>query len=529
MCSEFDWGFLCSLKSIVLAALAMCIWPGLQAKGDFQTKCDTQPCSHEEKPARVLHFPKDRVFGEVRFQLEGTADDVIVSCFSGEARGDVPVPPKQKVILSVSEEAMSDLSPLTSLDPADIYSLALQGRPADDQFQYLQHLTGLKSLSFGCRESEQEGPCNSGITDEDLTHLRDLQQVEFLSLHQSLVTDSGFVHLLALKSLRGVGLTSTKVSEDAIEKFRKARPECNVNSDFSMRIYPKSYVYDIPRLVQSLKSSNAKKRATAAASLGIAGPEAKEAVPALIEALHDDDCHVRHCSASALLRIGPDAKDAVPALVEATRDSYYEARITAVLALGTVGVGSPEAFAALKAILSDDNDSMVQHALFALSHYGEDALPAFGDALKDSKAATRNSAVLALPQMGEQAIPLLCQALKDKEPDIQAAASERLGRLGQGAVPCLMEAFNSGDSRLSDLAVSALVELRPKDKSAVPALIKAVERPRDSQTTRAIYCLGDLGPDAGAAVPPLQALLKNDDECVHHAAEWALGRIQGAK
>ena len=55
-------------------------------------------------------------------------------------------------------------------------------------------------------------------------------------------------------------------------------------------------------------------------TLGLIGPEAKDAVSALIRALRDKNGWVRASAASALGYIGEGAKEAVPALIPLLQD-----------------------------------------------------------------------------------------------------------------------------------------------------------------------------------------------------------------
>jgi TolB-like protein/thioredoxin-like negative regulator of GroEL len=67
-------------------------------------------------------------------------------------------------------------------------------------------------------------------------------------------------------------------------------------------------------LIDDLSAQNASDRAAAAATLGLFGPQAVEAVPALITALADGKLFVRRATAIALGMIGPPASAAIPAL-----------------------------------------------------------------------------------------------------------------------------------------------------------------------------------------------------------------------
>ncbi len=65
---------------------------------------------------RVVHFPPDRSMGSLK--LYDPAKEV--SQDLGEARGDITVPAGMKLDLSISDDAVVDLSPLASLRPNDL-------------------------------------------------------------------------------------------------------------------------------------------------------------------------------------------------------------------------------------------------------------------------------------------------------------------------------------------------------------------------------------------------------------------------
>lgn len=120
----------------------------------------------------------------------------------------------------------------------------------------------------------------------------------------------------------------------------------------------------VPVLVTALKDKQRKTdpRASAAAALGMLGPDAKDAVPALVEALSVEDVSkgeeeltIRGCALRALGAMGPGAVAAVPDLVVILQDRRYPSyhRRLAAEALGAIGKGANSALAALKAVAGD--------------------------------------------------------------------------------------------------------------------------------------------------------------------------------
>jgi len=76
----------------------------------------------------------------------------------------------------------------------------------------------------------------------------------------------------------------------------------------------------IPRLIESMKDSDASVRAVAATYLGIIHEEPAQAIPALVAGLQDGDAEVRLASAAALGSFGPSAAPALRALKKAASD-----------------------------------------------------------------------------------------------------------------------------------------------------------------------------------------------------------------
>ena len=66
------------------------------------------------------------------------------------------------------------------------------------------------------------------VTNTDLEYLKDLPDLEFLSLTYTRVTDTGLEHLKELTNLRELHLANTQVTDEGVEKFQKALPNCEV-------------------------------------------------------------------------------------------------------------------------------------------------------------------------------------------------------------------------------------------------------------------------------------------------------------
>jgi hypothetical protein len=89
----------------------------------------------------------------------------------------------------------------------------------------------------------------------------------------------------------------------------------------------------VPRLIESLSSKDARRRARAADELGKRGDAARPAVPALRRALKDDDRRVRASAALALGSVGGSSTDVVADVRRALRDKDEDVRFSAAMAL----------------------------------------------------------------------------------------------------------------------------------------------------------------------------------------------------
>ncbi len=89
----------------------------------------------------------------------------------------------------------------------------------------------------------------------------------------------------------------------------------------------------VPRLIASLASADARRRARAADELGKRGDAARPAVPALRRALTDADRRVRASAALALGSVGGGSPDVVADVRRALRDKDEDVRFSAAMAL----------------------------------------------------------------------------------------------------------------------------------------------------------------------------------------------------
>jgi hypothetical protein len=86
----------------------------------------------------------------------------------------------------------------------------------------LEQIKGLKNL----RKLHLE---NTNITDAGLVHLKDLSELRYLNLYGTKVTDAGLAHLKGLKNLRKLYVWQTQVTEGAAKAFAEAIEGVEVN------------------------------------------------------------------------------------------------------------------------------------------------------------------------------------------------------------------------------------------------------------------------------------------------------------
>jgi hypothetical protein len=145
-------------------------------------------------PPRQVRFPTDRSLGTlwVRDQ-ESSAENYAFWESWGEARGVVAIPVGKDLRLVVSPQSATDLSPLSTLRPDDL--------------QYLQ-LSGTRVSNAG------------------LAHLCTLTGLKVLWLYDTPISDAGLVHLRELTGLRVLNLRSTLTSTAAVDALQDALPQC---------------------------------------------------------------------------------------------------------------------------------------------------------------------------------------------------------------------------------------------------------------------------------------------------------------
>ncbi len=117
---------------------------------------------------------------------------------------------------------------------------------------------------------------NTKITDAGLDHLKNLSELEYLNLYGTLVTDAGIAKLAGLKKLKKLFVWETKVTDAGAKKISAAIPGVNVNTGWKEPAPAK------PVLVAAVAPAPAKKLTTPPAkpTTPPAKPAPKPAAPA---------------------------------------------------------------------------------------------------------------------------------------------------------------------------------------------------------------------------------------------------------
>jgi beta-lactamase regulating signal transducer with metallopeptidase domain/peroxiredoxin/Leucine-rich repeat (LRR) protein len=199
---------------------------------------------------RIIGFPKDRSLGQLSIQtrpikrtyyLGPNYESISEWEYIGEAMGDVTVPGGRRLQLLVSGTSLRDLSPLSKLQPDDLYMLGLycpEGATinADDQIMpHIRGLTGLENLSLSnvnispkgmqflkdfkslknvritCPTQDNTIDTSGQLDDQGLAQLAELKSLETLFLVSKNITDEGLRHLAKLPSLRELYIYSPKI------------------------------------------------------------------------------------------------------------------------------------------------------------------------------------------------------------------------------------------------------------------------------------------------------------------------------
>ncbi|MBN2181815.1 MAG: hypothetical protein JW715_07855 [Sedimentisphaerales bacterium] len=196
-------------------------------KAQVKTTESAEPAISE----RVLHFPKERSFGQIMIQDFNVVRNIQTFFYwsnagdtkweyLGEAQGDVKIPSDKKVRLILESWTWQNpqiLSALRLLQPDDIYSLILSPRwssgiksPSDECMPYVAHLRGLRILNLS----------EDGITSRGLKFLTTLNSLEQLYAPGGLTND-GLSEIASLSSLKALYIGSHNLTNADLANLAK--------------------------------------------------------------------------------------------------------------------------------------------------------------------------------------------------------------------------------------------------------------------------------------------------------------------
>jgi HEAT repeat protein len=230
------------------------------------------------------------------------------------------------------------------------------------------------------------------------------------------------IRALAAWTLGEIGPPARPVAESLAKALRDA--------DANVRRLAAEALHEIgsemvSRLLPVLKDDDLGVRLSAVQALAVFH-ERKEAVQALVDALRDSKTKVRATAAGTLVRLGRDAKAALPSLLDNLKEPDLELQTKALTAIMAIG---SHADSGLLDNLRSINQEQRWAAPYVLKQFGSkpsDAVKPLLRLLKDADAGNRLGAVLALTKLGrfpKSTVPSLKKALNDGNLAVRAAAT----------------------------------------------------------------------------------------------------------
>jgi|GEM_PF-2874142 len=208
----------------------------------------------------------------------------------------------------------------------------------------------------------------------------------------------------------------------------------------------------------------ARKAAEALGNIGL------PALPALLLAAQSPDAAVRHRALIGLARV--KNAQAEEALFAALNDPHYMVRSAAAFYLQETG--NRRVIPVMLEALTGTDEAMIRRAAWVLAHFAEPrGIPVTIAAFHGQAANARWEMAQALKGYGEAALPALAEALKNPEADVRNTAAWAFAfQRDARALPVLLEGLAADDKTLQFSAM-ALKELQ--DSRAIDPLIAALE------------------------------------------------------
>lgn len=288
---------------------------------------------------------------------------------------------------------------------------------------------------------------------------------------------------------------------------------------------------ELSRLLEEVKSPNARERAEAVESLNQFDEEREVRAQALIAALDDPHPRVRCAAVETLSRVWPAFNEAAPHLIRLLNDSDDRLRWWALVALGNLRPAPPETVAPLVALFDDPR--LGGRAMVVVGGMREAAKAAVPPLLKRLSSPRGSAAAAeALGKIGPAAavaVPDLCRAMDSRDLHTQYHAVVALGKIGpaaEAAVPALLDLVDSGDSAA---AVEALRTARAQETAQCRVLISEepwkMHRPWAGNLTAATALALWKIARHPRALEILRPLLTDDERDVRRDALKAAARI----
>ena len=160
--------------------------------------------------SRIIRFPLDYSVGKLYMS------EANFPLGLGEARGHVRVPHELKVLLEVSTDALTDLSPLSELNADDLQGIRIidtEDLLTNEHLENIKGLTGLLELRLA----------SFSLSDAALVHLRQLSKLKLLVLLCPNSGDAGLVNLQTLSVLERLNLNFCQISGAGFVHLRELK------------------------------------------------------------------------------------------------------------------------------------------------------------------------------------------------------------------------------------------------------------------------------------------------------------------
>lgn len=135
---------------------------------------------------------------------------------------------KELILLNVNigDDELAQLADLKNLEKLNL----CQTKVTDAGLIHLKRMTKLRELELSA-VGLSLAKSRPQITDAGVAALRNLPELERLSLSQSFITDVAVEELAQLNGLRDLDISRTFISSQGVQKLRRALPNCTIVHD----------------------------------------------------------------------------------------------------------------------------------------------------------------------------------------------------------------------------------------------------------------------------------------------------------